>query len=140
MKQQTFIAPEQSVDKLRQAADALSRHPKLIEVCLHASQDRDLRAKMLNDPTELLGSSGIDIPPELTIEFFEHPPRYLPFPDWTPFVFELTNCRTYWIRECDDSTPPICLPKEESVCFGFRLYPNLVQPGPVGLISGIERK
>ena len=98
---------------------------------------------MLNDPTELLGSSGLHIPPELTIEFLRAPPpRYLPFPDWTPFVFDKnsTNCRTYWIRECDDNTPPICLPKEESVCFGFRIDRNLVQPAPVGLISGIHRR
>ena len=125
-------ASSEDIDRLRSEAHAISHDPRLLRVCHDASFDRAIHAKALSDPSGLLDSREMKIPGGITVEFFEHPPRYLPFPDWTPFVFEFTNCRTYWIRECDDSTPPICLPKEESVCFGFRLYPNLVQPGPVG--------
>jgi hypothetical protein len=132
MKQETLISPEQSVEKLRETAEALSRHPKLIEACRHASRDRDLRAKMLSDPVDLLRSRELDIPPELTIEFFEPPSRDLPISDWVPFILELTSCRTVWVRDCDDGVPRKCTLKNETLCLGFRLYPNPIQPGPLG--------
>jgi hypothetical protein len=128
MKPKNPIESAQSTDKLRIRADALSRSPRLIQVCQSACFDEDVRAKALNDPMAFLGSRGIKIPPGITVEFFEYPPKYLPFPDWTPFIFEFTNCRTYWLKECDDSEPPKCLLKEVTICFGFRLYANPVQP------------
>ena len=131
MKQEIQIPPEQSEDTLREAAEALFRHPKLNEACHHACRDRGLRAKILSDPMELLGSRGIDIPPELTIEFFEPPSRDLPISDWVPFIIELTNCRTVWVRECDDGVPRTCKLKNETFCLGFRVYPNRLRAGPV---------
>lgn len=128
MKQKNILASAQSNDELRTKAEALSRNPRLIQVCRDACFDKEIQAKALNDPMAFLASRGIKIPQGLTVDFFERPPRYLPFPDWTPFVFEFTNCRTYWVRECDDSIPPKCLPKEAAICFGFRLYTNPVRP------------
>ena len=123
---------EQSAAKLRETAQALSRHPTLIEVSRHASRDRDLRARILRDPIEPLRSREMDIPPELTIEFFEPPSRDLPISDWVPFILELTTCRTVWVRECDGGAPRKCTLKNETLCLGFRLYPNPIQPGPIG--------
>ena len=123
---------EQSAAKLRETAEALSRDPKLIDLCRHASRDRDLRARILRDPIELLRSREMDIPPELTIEFFEPPSRDLPISDWVPFILELTTCRTVWVRECDDSVPRKCTLNSETLCLGVRLYPNPTQPGPIG--------
>src|SRR5206468_11308298 len=94
---------EQSAAKLRETSEALSPDPKLIDRCRHASRDRALRARILGDPIELLRSRQMDIPPELTIEFFEPPSRELRISNRVPFILELTNCRTVWIRECDDS-------------------------------------
>jgi hypothetical protein len=123
---------EQKPPNLRETAEALSRDPKLIEVCRHAFRDPDLRAKVLSDPMDLLRSRELDIPPELTIEFFEPPSRDLPISDWVPFIVELTTCRTVWVRECDDGVPRTCKLKNETLCLGFRLYPNPIQPGPIG--------
>jgi hypothetical protein len=131
MKKEILTAPKQSAEKLRQAADTLSRQPKLIEVCHHASLDRGLRAKMLNNSMELLRSRGMDIPPEFTIEFFEPPSRELPVSDWVPFVIEFINCRNVWVRECDDGVPRTCKLKNETLCLGFRIYPNAIPRGPV---------
>ena len=123
---------EQSAAKLHETADALSRDPRLIDLCRHASRDRGLRAKVLSDPIELLRSREMDVPPELTIEFFEPPSRDLPISDWVPFILELTTCRTVWVRECDDGVPRKCTLNSETLCLGFRLYPNPTQPGPIG--------
>src|SRR2546429_6651537 len=114
MKQEIQVARERKVAKLRETAEALFRDPKLIEVCRHASWDRGLRAKILSDPMELLRSGEMDIPPELTIEFFEPPSRELPISDWVPFILELTNYRTVWVRECDDGVPRKCTLKNET--------------------------
>ena len=123
---------EQSAAKLRETAEALSRDPKLIDLYRHACRDRGLRARILSDPIELLRSREMDIPSELTIEFFEPPSRDLPISDWVPFILELTTCRTVWVRECDDGVPRKCTLKNETLCLGFRLYPNPIQPGPIG--------
>jgi len=48
MKQETLIPPEQSADKLRTTAQALSRRPKLVGLC--HDLDQDLRVKLLEDP------------------------------------------------------------------------------------------
>ena len=84
---------QQSAAKLRETAEALSRDPKLIDLCRHASRDRGLRARILSDPIELLRSREMDIPPELTIEFFEPPSRDLPISDWVPFILESQTMR-----------------------------------------------
>ena len=123
---------EQSAAKLREIAEALSRDPKLIDLCRHASRDRGLRARILSDPIELLRSREMDIPAELTIEFFEPPSRDLPISDWVPFILELTTCRTVWVRECDDGVHRKCALNSETLCLGFRLYPNPSQPEPIG--------
>ena len=123
---------EQKVAKLRETAEVLSRDPKLIDLCRHASRDRGLRSRILSDPIELLRSREMDVPPEFTIEFFEPSSRDLPISDWVPFVIEFTNCRTVWVRECDDGVPRKCTLKNETLCLGFRVYPNRVQPGPIG--------
>lgn len=122
----------ENIKRLRARAEELSRHPKLMSACHDACFDEQLHDKAIRDPMAFLHSQGITVPGGLTVEFFKRPPRYLPPPDWTPFIFELINCRTYWLRECDDSEPPKCKFGEVEICFGFRVYPNPVQPGPVG--------
>ena len=139
MKEQNMVGA--SLVKLRAQADALSKNPKLINACNEASFNKELHEKIISNPMEFLRSSGISIPDGLIVDFFEHPPRHLPLypgPDWEPFLFELTNCRTYWVWECDDDAinPPKCKFTEVEVCFGFRIYPNpLLQrrltPGPI---------
>jgi hypothetical protein len=117
--------PEQSIDTLRETADALSRDPKLMQVLGDACLNPEVHAQALKDPMGLLGSRGMSIPPQFAIEFFEPPSRLDPyFRNWSPFVFELTNCRTVWVREWDGSEYIAPRYKSETLCLGFRLYPN----------------
>src|SRR5690348_8581496 len=106
---------EQSAIKLRETAEALSRDPKLIDLCRHASRDRGLRARILSDPIELLRSRETDIPRELTIEFIDPPSGDLPISECVPFILELTPCRTVWVRECDDGVPRKCTLNSETL-------------------------
>jgi len=78
----------------------------------------------IKDPVRFLASHGVKIPPSLEVEFADGEPRTLPGPEWFPFVLEFFNCRTYWVRKCDNQAPPLCKWSEESVCFGFRIYPR----------------
>ena len=60
-RQNNMKQSEQNAAKLRETAEALSRDPKLIDLCRHASRDRGLRARILRDPIELLRSREMDI-------------------------------------------------------------------------------
>jgi hypothetical protein len=103
-----------------------------------ACLDPKRHAAALASPEAFLRRNDIVLPDGLGLDLFEHPPRYLPFPDWTPFVIELSMCRTYWVLECDDSPPKIgdprkCELKERQVCLGIRIYPRPWPRGPFSL-------
>src|SRR5262249_40611647 len=115
MKEETLLASEKSIDSLRENAERLARDPRLIQICHDSHRNRDLRAEALRGPMDLLRSRGINISPEFTIEFFEPPAEDLPVSDWIPFFLELTNCRTLWVRDCDDSSPPLCRLKRGNI-------------------------
>ena len=133
-----MIAPEKSIDSLREAADALARNLKLVQVHRDACHNPDIRARALKDPRELLRSREIIVEPGLVIEFFEPPSTDLPFWDWIPFILEFTNCRTVWVPDCDESAPPLCRLRSETICLGYRIYPNPIQPGPIGRLRKIK--
>ena len=87
------------------------------------STPEGLRSAM-KDPTAFFAAHGVKIPSSLEVEVFDREPRTLPGPEWFPFVLEFFSCRTFWVRECDDSVPPLCRWREQSVCFGLRIYPK----------------
>jgi hypothetical protein len=133
------MKPEMHSDKvlarrLRKEAENFSRQPLLMEALQRTCEDPRKRSSAISDPKDFLLGNGLNLPDGLAFELFDQPPRYLPFPDWTPFVIELSQCRTFWVIECDDSPQAIgmqrkCNLKEEHVCFGYRIYP---QPWPNG--------
>jgi len=127
-------------DRLQKQAESLARQPRLLESMERACHDAKFRASAIADPRQFLLGNGLELPPGLALDLFEQPPRFLPFPDWTPFVIELTQCRTFWVIECDDSPPKIgeqrkCTLKEQRVCFGFRIYPQPWPRGPFSLVT-----
>ena len=113
---------------LRERAASFAVSPRMQAAVQIALSDREARLIALQDPIAFFASKGAKIPLGLTIETLERPLRSLPTPDWFPFVLEFFNCRTYWVRVCDDSSPPRCTWREESVCFGFRLQPKFLPP------------
>lgn len=129
MKQDGLKKSNYKIEELRTKAEALSQSSKLIKLCYESCFDERIHTKAITDSRAFLRSLNISIPDGLTLEFFNRPPRYLPFPEWTPFIIELNNCRTIWKMECEEiGGERKCLPKEHTVCFGFRIYPNLIEP------------
>jgi len=124
--------------RLRKQADALAGRPELVEAVSAACLDPKRHAAALANPEALLRKAGLSLPEGLAFDLFEHSPRYLPFPEWTPFVIELTMCRIYWVLECEDSPPATgrlrkCELKERELCLGFRIYPRPWPRGPFSL-------
>jgi hypothetical protein len=119
--------------ELNERAEALAKRPELAAAVDAACRDPHLHASVLDKPEMLLEKAGLELPEGLGIEVFERTPATLPFPGWTPFLVELTNCRTYYRWVCDDSTAPgeprKCKFQEEQVCLGFRIRAT---PWPVG--------
>jgi hypothetical protein len=111
---------------LRGRAEKFAAAPRMT-AAVHAALDNpdDVRTA-IKDPAGFLKSHGVRVPPSLDVEFYDREPRTLPGPDWFPFVLEFFNCRTYYVRDCDDQAPPLCKWREESVCFGFRVYPRRI--------------
>lgn len=141
----TFAAPPQEpgmpggtwdyehARELTEKAEALANHPELAAAVDAACRDPKLHTEVLANPEKLLQKAGLELPEGLGIEVFERTPRTMPFPGWTPFLVELTNCRTYYRWVCDDATAPgeprKCKFVEEQVCLGFRIRAT---PWPVG--------
>ena len=118
-------------DRLRLAADKFVAAPKVWACMQKATADADAFARAQKDPEAFFAAQGAKVPKGLMLEAFVHPPRQLPGPDWTPFFIELSACRSWWVRVCDDSEPPKCEFRQESVCFGFRIRPRFLPWGPV---------
>jgi hypothetical protein len=133
-----FPANSRRARQLRKQAEALAGRPELVQALGAACLDPARRAAALAKPLVLLRKAGLSLPDGLAFELFEHPPRYLPFPDWAPFVIELTQCRTVWVLECED-TPSAegevrkCKLSEEELCLGFRIFPRPWPRGPFTL-------
>ena len=109
---------------LRGRAEKFATSPRTTAALQAALANPDDIRTAIKDPAGFLNSHGVRVPPSLDVEFYDREPRTLPGPDWFPFVLEFFNCRTYYVRDCDDQAPPLCKWREESVCFGFRIYPR----------------
>lgn len=109
---------------LQGRAEKFATAPRTTAALQAALANPDDIQTAIKDPAGFLNSHGVRVPPSLDVEFYDREPRTLPGPDWFPFVLEFFNCRTYYVRVCDDQAPPLCKWREESVCFGFRIYPR----------------
>jgi hypothetical protein len=132
-----LLADSKRARQLRKQAEALAGKPELFQALGAACLDPARHAAALAKPLALLKKAGISLPEGLAFELFEQPPRYLPFPDWTPWVIELTQCRTVWVLECDDAPAADgtrkCKLSEEKFCLGYRIYPRPWPRGPFSL-------
>ena len=109
---------------VRSRAEKFATAAKTVAAVQAALARPDQIRSAIKDPVGFFASHGVKIPPSLEVEIADREPRTLPGPEWFPFVLEFFNCRTYWVRECDDQSPPLCKWRQESVCFGFRIYPR----------------
>lgn len=135
MNKQTCCSELSFTDiELRLAAEQFASGPAMWAAIQKATSSHDAFTSVQKNPEAFFAEHGAKLPEGLMVEVFAHQPRQLPAPDWTPFVLELTNCRTVWGRECDDSNfdnkPPRCEYKEETVCFGIRIRPRFPRVGP----------
>lgn len=133
-----FHYDKERAHQLREQADAFASQPVLAETIYQACSDPKRRSAALENPEVLLSNAGLAIPAGLAFNLFVHPPRFMPFPDWTPFVIELTMCRSYWVLECDDTPAGTgqlrkCEMKQSELCLGFRVYPRPWPRGPFSL-------
>jgi hypothetical protein len=123
--------------QLKKLADAFSIQPKFLAALNKLSLDTKRQAAAIANPDTFLRRARLSLPDGLGFELFREPPRFFPFPDWTPWVIELTSCRRYWVIECDDVPSPSGLRKCElqhgEVCLGFRIYPQPWPRGPYSL-------
>jgi hypothetical protein len=115
--------------QLNEKAEALAKRPELAAAVDAACRDPHLHASVLAEPGALLEKAGLELPEGLGLEVFERTPHTMPFPGWTPFLVELTNCRTYYRWVCSDDVPRKCKFEEEQVCLGIRIRAT---PWPVG--------
>ena len=114
--------------ELRAAAEKFAASNKVWAAIQKATTSREAFDAAERNPEVLFASEGAKLPKGLALEVFSHPPRQLPGPDWFPFVLEFHSCRNFWVRECDDSSPPRCTFKEQTICFGFRVRPRFPFP------------
>jgi hypothetical protein len=117
------------------AAEKFANGAKTWATIQKVTSSRDAFVSVQKDPEAFFAAQGAKLPKGLMLEVFAHPPRQLPGPDWTPFVIELSACRTFWVRVCDDSTPPKCEFRQETVCFGIRVRPRFPPMGPIPPIA-----
>lgn len=116
---------------LRRRAERLAAGTRTWAAIQEATSSRELLVSARRNPESFFAARGVKLPKGLMLEGFAHPPRHLPGPDWTPFVIELSACRTFWVRVCDDSEPPKCEFRQETVCFGLRIRPRFPWVGPI---------
>ncbi len=122
----TRVSKRASVDELelRAVAEKFASSNKAWAAIQKATASHDAYAAAEKNPDAFFASQGAKLPKGLALEIFRHPPRQIPEPDWFPFVLEFHSCRTFWVRECDDSSPPKCTFREQTICFGFRIRPR----------------
>lgn len=121
--------------RLGPSAEALIDRPQLAAAVDAALRDPRRREEVLARPEALLEMADLELPEGLAIDAFERTPTSMPFPDWTPFLVELTNCRRYYRWECTDTPTPTgtgrtCKLVEQEVCLGIRIRPRVWPAGP----------
>jgi hypothetical protein len=109
---------------VRDRAEKFATDAKTVAAVQAALARPDQIPSAIKDPERFFASHGVKIPPSLEVEVADRELRTLPGPEWFPFVIEFFNCRTYWVRKCDNQAPPLCKWIQETVCFGFRIYPR----------------
>ncbi len=114
--------------ELRIAAEKFASSNKVWAAIQNAIINRETFATAEKDPEAFFALHGAKLPKGLALDIFSLPPRQLPSPDWFPFVLEFHSCRTFWVRECDDSSPPRCTFKQQTICFGFQVRPRIPFP------------
>ena len=114
--------------ELRIAAEKFASSNKVWAAIQNATISREAFAIAEKNPEAFFASHGAKLPKGLALDIFSHPPRQLPSPDWFPFVLEFHSCRTFWVRECDDSSPPRCTFKQQTISFGFQVRPRIPFP------------
>jgi len=120
------------VDGMRRKAEQFAADARTQSAMQDALGNRRAAAEAIEDPIAFLSGRGATLPDGLTIEAFDRTPRTIPGPDFVPFLIELVNCRTYWVRECQDTVDGVkCTWKEQAVCFGIRILPRFLPPFPV---------
>ena len=90
-------------DSLSKAAANFAANARTQSAIQNALGDRKAAAIALENPSAFFASKGVKIPKRLTIGAFDHPLRSVPVPDRFPWIIEFFNCRTYFVRECDNS-------------------------------------
>lgn len=113
-------------DALQDLAARFARSPKVVAAIQAVLASPETLLPAMKDPVAFFASHGVKIPKTLEVQLFDKEPRSLPGPEWFPFVLEFFNCRTFWVAECDDQTPPLCRWREQSVCFGLRVLPRFI--------------
>jgi hypothetical protein len=113
---------------LRAAAEKFVSNARTWAAIQDLTTDQNAFVTAERDPAAFFSSRGARLPQGLELELFSHRPRYLPPPDWFPFIIEFYNCRTYFVQVCDKSSPPLCKWKEQSICFGIRVRPRFLPP------------
>jgi hypothetical protein len=124
-------------NQLFKQAQRFTNRPAFSAAIAAAALDPKRRAAAIEHPEGLLRRAGLKLPTGLAFDLFEHPPRSLPFPEWTPWVIELTNCRRIYRIECDEvqkvGEQRKCKLVEREFCLGWRIYPNPWPRGPYTL-------
>ena len=115
---------QQEWEAVRERAEKFASGSRTIAAIQAALAAPERLPAAMKDPKAFFTSHGVKIPSSLEVEVFDREPRTLPGPEWFPFVLEFFNCRTLWVRECDDSSPPLCRWREQGVCFGLRIFPK----------------
>lgn len=120
--------------RLFNEAERFAKGPALTDAIAVACLDPKRHAAVLENPEGLLRRAGLKVPTGLAFDLFERRPRSMPFPDWTPWVIELSMCRTIYRIECDDvqkvGEQRKCKLVERELCLGWRIYPNPWPRGP----------
>jgi hypothetical protein len=120
--------------RLKVIADKFVRSPEFDAALNGLRLDQERRASAISSPEKFLSDVGLSFVDGLGFDLFEEPPRFFPFPDWTPWIIELTSCFKDYAWVCDDLPGPSgfkrCQYRERETCLGFHIYPRPWPRGP----------
>jgi len=126
---------DEFADRLFQDAERFVNQPELVQAIAAASVDAKRHAEAIESPEDFMRRAGLKLPDGLAFDLFAHTPRSLPFPDWTPWVIELSNCKRIYRIECEPvqevGKQRKCKLVEREFCLGWRIYPSPWPRGPV---------
>jgi hypothetical protein len=125
---------ERLANNLFKQAERFVERPAFAQAVATASLNARRHAAAIEDPDGFLRKAGLKVPEGLAVDFFSQIPRSMPFPDWTPWVIELSNCKRIYRIECDPvqkvGEQRKCKLVEREFCLGWRIYPNPWPRGP----------